>query len=84
MHFPRSVDASAAFLAVGTKEGRVLVWHQDGKYDAPIAGLRERAGKPTHFAEVGCLTLYQPRPGGKNDRLISGSVKELANWDLKA
>ena len=56
--FPKSIDASASFLVVGTKEGRVLVYHQDGKFQEPIPGLREVKGKPSHFSEVNSVALF--------------------------
>lgn len=82
--FPKCIDCSASFLVVGTKEGRVLVYHQDGKFQEPISGLREVKGKPSHFTEVNAVALFQPRNSStKNDRLLTASLKEIMNWDLK-
>ncbi len=79
LYFPKCIESSPAYLAVGTKEGRVLVYRHDDKYAAPIAGLREVKGRASHYGEVECVGLF----GGKQARLVSGGMKEIGNWDLR-
>ena len=73
------MSVSKKYLSIGTKEGKVLVYMQDGNWEAPISGLIEKNGKPTHFDGVGCIELFG---SGKFERMISGSLKELCSWNL--
>ena len=66
------MSVSKKFLGIGTKEGKLLIYKQDGKFEAPVTDLIEKFGKPTHFDGVSCVQLFG---NGKIERMISGSLK---------